>query len=78
MGLFPDRTVLVALGKLRPFTDIDGFHTVRMDDSTARRQEFAQRLKAAGCPVDLEGTDWHTEGKFVEAIETDSASSGQL
>lgn len=29
-----------------------------------RLQELAQRLQAAGCPVNLEGTDWHTVGNL--------------
>ena len=29
-----------------------------------RRQELAQALERAGCPVNLEGIDWHTAGTF--------------
>jgi predicted nucleotide-binding protein len=64
MGRFPDRTILVELGSLRPFSDVAGRHVIRMDDTTQRRQELAQRLQSAGCPVNLAGTDWHTEGRF--------------
>lgn len=63
-----DRTVLVELGDLRPFSDIAGRHTIRFDDSTQRRQELASRLIAAGCPVNLEGTDWHSAGDFTVAL----------
>ena len=70
-GRFPERTVLVELGKLRPFSDIAGRHTVKLDDSTQKRQDLAQRLRNARCPVDLTGTHWHTEGKFNEALESD-------
>ncbi len=63
------RTVLVELGTLRPFSDIGGRHTIRLDGSTERRQELAQRLKDAGCPVNLDGTDWHTTGDFDAALE---------
>ena len=64
MGRNSERTVLVEIGRLRPFSDIAGRHVVRLDDSTQRRQELAQRLQAAGCEVNLEGTDWHTMGEF--------------
>jgi hypothetical protein len=39
-----------------------------MDDSSQRRQELAQRLESAGCPVNLDGIDWHTAGDFDAAL----------
>ncbi|HWW17188.1 MAG TPA: nucleotide-binding protein [Candidatus Saccharimonadales bacterium] len=62
MARNPERTVLVEFGHLRPFSDIGGRHTVRMDNSTEKRQELALRLQKAGCTVSLAGTDWHTAG----------------
>jgi len=62
MARHPDRTILVEIGALRPFSDIGGRHTIRMDNSPRRRQEIAQRLQKAGCPVNLSGTDWLTAG----------------
>ena len=64
LGRDPDRTVLVEIGQLRPFSDIGGRHTVRLDNSVARRQDLAMRLETAGCRVNLDGTDWHTAGEF--------------
>lgn len=64
MGGSPDRTILVEVGVLRPFSDIGGRHVIRLDDSMARRQQLAQRLQSAGCPVNLAGIDWHTAGRF--------------
>ena len=71
MGRFPDRTVLVEVGKLRPFSDIGGRHVIRFDGSSQRRQELAQRLKDVGCAVNLEGTDWHTAGRFDVSLQED-------
>jgi Predicted nucleotide-binding protein containing TIR-like domain len=68
MGRAPDRTVIVEVGEVRPFSDVGGRHVVRMDDSSERRQELAQRLRDAGCDVDLGGTDWHREGAFTAAV----------
>lgn len=68
LGLHESRTVMVELGRLRPMSDTLGRHVVRMDGSVAMRQELAQRLQTAGCTVNLDGTDWHTEGDFVAAI----------
>ena len=75
MGRSPDRTILVEFGKLRPFTDIAGLHVIRMDDSTQRRQELAQRLVSAGCPVELDGTDWHKAGDFSAVIALSAQES---
>ena len=69
MGRNEDRTILVELGTLRPFSDIAGRHVIRLDNTTQRRQELAQRLQAAGCPINLNGTDWHKTGDFEAALE---------
>ena len=68
MGRHPERTIIVELGELRPFSDVSGLHVIRLNDSSQRRQELAQRLKTAGCPVNLEGTRWHTAGDFESAL----------
>ena len=68
MSRSEDRTVLIELGRLRPFSDIAGRHAIRLDNSSQRRQELAERLRTAGCPVNTMGTDWHTAGDFDAAI----------
>ena len=68
MGRNADQTVLVELGDLRPFSDVAGRHTIRLDDTSQRRQELAQRLEVAGCPVKLNGIDWHAAGNFEAAL----------
>jgi predicted nucleotide-binding protein len=64
-GRAPERTVLVELGTVRPFSDVAGRHAVRLDNSSQRRQELAQRLESAGCAVNLTGTDWHSAGDLT-------------
>jgi predicted nucleotide-binding protein len=64
LGKYPERTILVQVGTLRPFSDIAGRHFIRLRNSSKSRQELAQRLKLAGCDVDLSGTDWHDAGLF--------------
>lgn len=64
IGRNADRTILVEMGKLRPFSDVGGRHTIKMNNNSTRRQEFADRLKSAGCAVNLDGTDWHNAGDF--------------
>ncbi|MGW0842123.1 TIR domain-containing protein [Streptomyces sp. NPDC002787] len=68
MGRDADRTVLVELGVLRPFSDIGGRHVIHMNNTTQRRQELAQRLLSAGCAASTTGVDWHSVGDFDSAI----------
>lgn len=75
MGRNTNRTVLVELGSVRPFSDIGGRHVLRMNNSTMRRQELAERLSAAECAVSLTGTDWHTAGDFGAALALGARSS---
>lgn len=65
LGRNPDRTVLVELGEVRPFSDVAGRHAIRLSNDPAKRQDLANRLRTAGCPVDLVGSDWHTAGDFT-------------
>ena len=65
-----NRTILVELGDVRPFSDIAGRYTIRLDNTPQRRHQLAQRLQAAGCPANIDGTDWYTSGDFKAAIGT--------
>jgi predicted nucleotide-binding protein len=64
-GRHPERTILVELGSLRPFTDVGGRHTVRLNDDVASRNELANRLETAGCDVDRSGSLWTRVGDFT-------------
>lgn len=63
-GRCSERTILISLGSLRPFSDIAGRHMIRLNNSAQKRHELALRLQTAGCEVDLTGTDWHSAGNF--------------
>ncbi|MHB8994593.1 MAG: AbiJ-related protein [Armatimonadota bacterium] len=63
-GRMPERTIIVELGRLRAISDLAGRHAVRMDNSPAKRNALAQRLRQAGCPVNMVGDDWLTTGDF--------------
>jgi len=69
LGRNPDRTILVELGRLRPFSDVAGRHVLRLRDDAGSRQELARRLTTAGCAVDTSGTDWLRAGNFVTPPE---------
>lgn len=65
IGRDSDHTVLVEVGGLRRFTDIDGRHVIRLNDSPEARHELANRLETAGCPVRRDGANWYSVGSFT-------------
>lgn len=65
-GHHPDRTILVEVGDLRPFSDIAGRHAIRLNGQLAPLNELAGRLEAAGCPVNRNGTDWTRLDRFPD------------
>ena len=62
----PDRTVLVQVGYIRPFSDTAGRHVVHMSNDPTKRHELATKLENAGCDVDRSGTDWLKDGDFTD------------
>jgi predicted nucleotide-binding protein len=62
----PDRTVVVQIGTIRPFSDIVGRHVVHMTNEFSKRQELATKLQNAGCDVDISGPDWVSVGDFTD------------
>lgn len=64
MALYRNRTVIVELGEVRSFSDIAGRHVLYLSNKSECRQDLADRLKAAGCPVNITARDWHKAGDF--------------
>ncbi|HEX8231367.1 MAG TPA: nucleotide-binding protein [Chloroflexia bacterium] len=67
-GMHRNRTIIVTMGSLRPFSDIQGRHVIRLNNSPETRRELAQRLETAGCDIDVSGHDWLREGNLEVAI----------
>lgn len=65
LGRNEDRTILVELGDVRPFSDVGGRHVLRMDNSPQKRQALATRLATAKAAVDRTGAQWLTVGDFT-------------
>jgi len=75
LGRDENRTILVELGELRPFSDTLGRHTVRPSTDDDWRRDLANRLKTAGCPVDLGQRDWETAGDLETALDAEAGAS---
>jgi len=63
-GHLPERTVLVQVGDMRPFSDVAGRHVVKLSNKAEARSDLANRLRTAGCDVKTDGTDWLRAGEF--------------
>jgi predicted nucleotide-binding protein len=66
MAHFPQRTVIVQLGRIRPFTDLAGVHFINLNNSIQARGELVRRLRIAGCAIEDTETNigWHNAGNF--------------
>lgn len=67
LGAHPEKTIIVQVGKVRPFSDIAGKHLVHLRDTASRRNDLANRLRRLGCQVVQTGSDWIYAGSFVPA-----------
>jgi hypothetical protein len=67
LGRYPERTILVQVGNLRPFSDLMERQIIRLTGAAAERVVLANRLQLAGCQIDLSGTDWLDAGDFSGA-----------
>jgi predicted nucleotide-binding protein len=63
-----DRTLLVHVGNIRAISDLSGRHVLRLNNSSESRNDFAERLQTAGCPVQRSGRDWLNSGDFDESV----------
>lgn len=60
-ALFPDSTIFVERGPLRPFTDIEGILRIRISTGQSWKSELRRRLSAAGCELD-DNDEWQEIG----------------
>lgn len=63
---YPDRTIIIEMGSLRPISDLSGLHVVRFDGSGPAIARVVSRLKTAGCPVDESDRSWKDPARFAD------------
>ncbi len=61
---YPERAIIVELGRLRPIADLAGRNVIRFDGSAISLGKLAERLKSAGCTADTQGSDWRNTRRF--------------
>lgn len=83
-GLNREGTILVSFGNVELPSDLDGVLILRLRNDPSVRNDFRERLRAAGCAID-DGVAWMSEregGDFdprlVETQPLDSAESGTV
>jgi hypothetical protein len=62
---YPESTVIVEVGNMRPLSDLAGLNVIRFDGSAQAIRKVLSRLEVAGCAVDYSGTDWLDSGRFT-------------
>jgi predicted nucleotide-binding protein len=65
LATHPKETILLVLGNQELPSDLHGRHFIRLDGTARPLKELADRLKTAGCAVELDGTsDWLSADRF--------------
>jgi Predicted nucleotide-binding protein containing TIR-like domain len=75
MASHPTCTVLVELGRLRPFSDLYGRHVVRLNGTESRLRDIAERLRIAGCEIEPVDDHWADPGQFPSPEFVSSAAT---
>jgi predicted nucleotide-binding protein len=65
MMAYPERTVVVEIGQMRPIADLAGLNTIHFDGSGVAIKKVLDRLTQAECPVDYSGATWLEPGRFA-------------
>jgi predicted nucleotide-binding protein len=65
MAAHSKKTVMVRIGRIKPFSDVFGRHIPSLGEDFDSRNDLANRLHKAGCTVNKVGTDWTRAGTFV-------------
>ena len=63
-GTQPDRTIIVQVGRLRRVSDLEGLNVVRIGTTKAPLMALADRLEAAGCPINRKDLDLFDPARF--------------
>ncbi|WP_406445947.1 nucleotide-binding protein [Streptomyces sp. NBC_00631] len=61
---YPERTIIVEVGQVRPAADLGGRNVIRFDGSETAISKIVERLKGAECDLDDTRPDWRDTSHF--------------
>ncbi|MEU6198124.1 nucleotide-binding protein [Streptomyces sp. NPDC047061] len=61
---YPERTIIVEVGEVRPAADLAGRNVIRFDGSETAVSKIVERLKGAECDLDDTRPDWRDTSYF--------------
>jgi predicted nucleotide-binding protein len=64
LATHPRETILLVLGHQELPSDLSGRHFIRLDGTVIPIKNLGDRLKTAGCAVELDGNDWLNPARF--------------
>jgi predicted nucleotide-binding protein len=64
-GHAPERTILVQVGRVQLFSDIDGRYMPNFTGKEDERRDLINRMKSVGCIVNDGGDAWRSAGNFL-------------
>lgn len=67
-GKVPERTILVQIGNVKLFSDIEGRHIANFTGTIPERHALKNQLKELGCELDDSGIAWLSAGNFQKVI----------
>jgi predicted nucleotide-binding protein len=67
LGRFPERTILIQIGQVQLFSDIDGRYIPNFTGKEADRRDLINRLKSIGCILQEDKNTWRNAGNFQQA-----------
>jgi predicted nucleotide-binding protein len=80
MAANQERTVLVQVGNIRKFSDIQGLHITHLDDSPQKKQSLITKLKNAKCDIrDLSSDNrWMEVGNFEDKFDKKEVPDSEM
>jgi predicted nucleotide-binding protein len=66
LGLQPERTVVIEIGRLRPVSDLAGLNVIRFNGTVESLNKIVNRLTTAGCTPNTRGSDWLDVDRFKD------------